>query len=710
MTRRDLLTLAGGSLLGALFTPLPWKLLDDSSIWTQNWALIPGLPRGPETWTFTACALCPGGCAVKARRVNGYPVSMAGVADHPVSYGVLCPAGIAGHHIATHPLRLRQPHAFPGKEPDSTLVPASLEHAVADIARTIKEIQLSGARGAIAVLDHRPGRALSHCYQDFLAKCPDGVYIVAPGSEDATLGTLSSLCDFGNGVPGYDFEHTRVILSFGAPLLDGWGTPGRMTKLLQNRKQSGLNLIQAEGIQSRTALQADTWLPVRPGAEALLALAIANTILREGLEHRRAGRTIADFTTYERAVARFHPDTVAEACGISPEAIVRTARSIASTPSIVLSGSNPAGGPFDAATEILIAGLNVLLGSIGREGGIQLHRDIPSSTAPTLRARALADVPDHSLRLLFVDAAESGCTYPAALLKRKLTQDGGTVVMMSPFLSPRTALADYIVPGPAAYESLEEVSTPPGALQSSFALSIPLMQGPGTSVDPAAFFAQIAVAAGLPQGETVTTEACLRRRAHEIWLTRRGTLAGPAADMSRALLDMADQEELWKGLSAGACWIDDPGEAEEASRFSLLGTLHPDRIPATAANRPPLQFVPFGWRNATMTAAVAPVMSKLFQESRLRNLGGQVHINPVTLNTSGLADGIPVTVTTPSGSMTALAVADPTVLPGIIHAAVGPSPNKTASNEQPEAEGLLQLCGIRDDGSWRTTDVTIAKA
>ncbi len=249
---------------------------------------FPASPAGPKHAHSLRVPLCPGGCALKARRVNGYPVNMTGISDHPVSYGILCPAGITGHHLATHPLRLRQPHVFSGKGPDSTLVPASLELAVSDIAKTIREIQSSGARGTIAVLDHRPGRALSRCYQEFLAKCPDGVYVVAPGSEDATLGTLRSLCGFGNGVPGYDFEHTRVILSFGAPLLDGWGTPGRMMTLLQNRKQTGLKLIQAEGIQSRTALQADTWLPVRPGTEAMLALAIANTILREGLQHHQA--------------------------------------------------------------------------------------------------------------------------------------------------------------------------------------------------------------------------------------------------------------------------------------------------------------------------------------------------------------------------------------------------------------------------------------
>jgi anaerobic selenocysteine-containing dehydrogenase len=511
-------------------------------------------------------------------------------------------------------------------------------------------------------------------------------------------------------VPGYDFEKTRVVLSFGAPLLDGWGTPGRMTTLFQTRKQTGLKLIQAEGVQTRTALQADTWLPVRPGTEALLALAIANTILREGLYHHTADKTIADFTTYKEVAARFHPHVVTEICGISSGAMVQTARAIASTPSIILSGSNPGGGPFDAATEVAIAGLNVLLGNIGTEGGICLHRDTPSPPAPPVTAKALADVPDHSLRLLLVDAAESGYTYPTSLLKKKLTRDGGTVVMMSPYLSPRAALADYLVPCPAPYESLEEVSTPPGARRSSFAMSIPLMQPPETSVDPVAFLAKVADAAGLPPAEAATTESCLRQRVHDIWLSRRGVFAGPEASTRTSVRDISKEEELWKGLSEGGCWIDDLEESKGISRLSLLGTLAPGQIPASTAGGPSLKLIPFGWRNATMTAHVAPVMSKLFQESHLRNLGGQVHINPATLAASGLADGTPLTITTAVGQMTAQAVADPSVIPGIIHAAVGPSPNNTASANQPGVEGLLQLCTVRDDGSWRITDVTIAKA
>jgi hypothetical protein len=46
LTRRDLLWGAAGTA-GLLVTPVPWKLLDDVSIWSQNWPWIPQPARGP---------------------------------------------------------------------------------------------------------------------------------------------------------------------------------------------------------------------------------------------------------------------------------------------------------------------------------------------------------------------------------------------------------------------------------------------------------------------------------------------------------------------------------------------------------------------------------------------------------------------------------------------------------------------------------------
>jgi menaquinone reductase, molybdopterin-binding-like subunit len=714
ITRRELLTFAGGSVLGALFTPMPWKLLDDTAIWTQNWSLIPKLPKGPESFLFTTCAVCPAGCPVKARCIGGRPVALSGVKNHPVSHGVLCPMGIAAHHLAYHPLRIRQTYAFSGKSAGSVLKPIKHEDAVNEIARIIRDSQSSAVRGGIAILDHRPGRAVSTLYRDFVNACAGGKYIVAPGSEDPTLIALRSMCSISDGALGFDLENTKVVLSFGAPLLDGWGNPGRLQQILDNRNQTGLKLIQAEPVKSRTALQADRWLPVTPGTEGVLALAIAGVIVREKLCSQKTTKAISDFRDYERTVSQIAPEAAATICGISPSDVVATARLLATNPSIVVSGNDPAGGTFDKVTTAAIAGLNLLLGNIGQTGGVCALGNV-SSANPGTAATALADVPDHSIRLLFIDGAESGNTYPPALLQRKLVEDGARVVLMTPYLSPLAGMADVIIPTHAAYESLEELPALSGANRSSFVLSIPLLPKSDSAVNSSNFIVELARTVGMPfAAGAETPEYWFKQRAHDIWTTKRGTVIQPGGTGQSSVREIASEEELWKGLSDGGCWIDDAGIVAKVSQATIFAGLPADAFKKLSAPRQistnALMLVPTGWRGTTSTAAVAPVLSKLFQESHLRTLGGHVHINPTTLSAHVIPAGSQARLSTKAGSMVVQVVADQSVMPGVILATAGPSPNNAAPGNRPEGPGILDLCAIQDDGSWRTTEATIARA
>jgi menaquinone reductase, molybdopterin-binding-like subunit len=714
ITRRELLTFAGGSVLGALFTPIPWKLLDDTAIWTQNWSLIPKLPRGPESFLFTTCALCPAGCAVRARFVGGSPVSLTGVRNHPVSHGVLCPMGISAHHLAYHPLRIKQTYAFSGKSAGSVLKPVKHEDAINEITTIIRESQSSAARGSIAVLDHRPGRAVSSLFREFVNACAGGKYIVAPGSEDPTLAAVRSICNISEDTLGFDLENTRVVLSFGVPLLDGWGTPGRLQQILDNRNQTGLKLIQAEPVKSRTALQADTWLPVVPGTEGVLALAIAGVIVREQLCSPKTTKAISDFSEYERTVSQIAPEFAAAICGISPADIVNTARLLATNPSIIVSGDNPAGGPFGKVTTTAIAGLNVLIGNIGQTGGITGLGTV-TSTRLGATPTALADVPDHSIRLLFIDGAESGNTYPLSLLQKKLVEDGSRVVMMTPYLSQLAGIADYIVPTSAAYESLEEISTPSGSNRSCFALSVPLLPKAEGATNPVSFMIELGRAVGMPfAAGAEAPEFWLKLRVHEISVAKRGAVIQPDGAGQSSLRDIASEDDLWKKMAEGGYWIDDAGQAPKMSRVTLFAEFSPDAFKKLAApgtqSSNALTLIPTGWRGTTSTALVAPVLSKLFQESHLRTLGGRVHINPATLAANAIPVDTQARISTKSGTMVVHVVADQAVMPGLILATVGPSPNNAAPGDRPEGAGILDLCTIQDDGSWRTTEATIARA
>src|SRR5512134_1647591 len=108
LTRRDILLGLGGSAVGVAFTPVPWKLLDDASIWTQRRHALPVPPRGPVAQRAAACTLCPGGCALRVRCVGPRPVAVAPAAGHPLGTGA-CAIGLTLHHLAYHPLRLATP-------------------------------------------------------------------------------------------------------------------------------------------------------------------------------------------------------------------------------------------------------------------------------------------------------------------------------------------------------------------------------------------------------------------------------------------------------------------------------------------------------------------------------------------------------------------------------------------------------------------------
>ena len=91
-----------------------------------------------------------------------------------------------------------------------------------------------------------------------------------------------------------DLDRTQYLLILGANPYASNGSlctapdfPGRL-EALQAR---GGKIVVVDPRKSRTAQQADEWVAIRPGTDALLLAAIANTLAADGLEimHQRLG-------------------------------------------------------------------------------------------------------------------------------------------------------------------------------------------------------------------------------------------------------------------------------------------------------------------------------------------------------------------------------------------------------------------------------------
>lgn len=110
LDRRAFVKLIAGGVGGTLLSPLPWKMADDTAIWSQNWFWRPSPERGGATTANTVCQLCPGGCGVRVRLIKEKrAVNIDGNPTHPVNQGGICPLGAAGLQYLYGPSRIETP-------------------------------------------------------------------------------------------------------------------------------------------------------------------------------------------------------------------------------------------------------------------------------------------------------------------------------------------------------------------------------------------------------------------------------------------------------------------------------------------------------------------------------------------------------------------------------------------------------------------------
>ncbi len=666
-TRRDLLLMtAAGAGVGMVFTPVPWKLLDDVSIWTQNWSWLPKHPRGEITITHTVCPLCPAGCGMKVRRVNEAPFAVSSTPG-----GALCARGFAGHQLPFHQSRLRTA-LHRGKA-------APLAEALEDAAAAVERARRSGA--VVAVLDQRPGRMVSVLYRQFLAGFPRAQYVTLPAPEEGTLRAVAELTGRPPRSLGYDFERSRTIFSVGAPLLDHWGAPGRLLRLW-GAPERKIRFWHAASGNSRTAALSDRWMAIRPDSEHALVRGLISILIRE----HGAGAGLA----LPASLSAFPPEEAAARTGVPLAQIQELARELATArPAVAVGGGDPVAGPLPAATEQALSVLNALLGALGTPGGIVERRPVPQPTLPPgLPAETtLARAPARSIDVLIVDSASSGCAWPLELIQDKLAPDAVTI-HLSAFRTAWTAQATWTLPVPAPFEAWEEIPETPGSRLASWSLAKPLFPMPEGAISPEAVLHRF----GLPEDQTL--DALLQAKAAAIEKAGRGVVR-PLAEPDES---SPVGEGLWDQLTEGAVWVDDPEPAPRPLRAAIPDL--PDLPQVASTAQFPLLATPAGSRGGAGSMPSPPLASKLTRESHLEPAAGEVRVHPRTAESLGLKHRGRAVLATPKGETAVVVRTDPGMADGFVEVAI----------EGDRGAETLALFPVSRDGAWRWSPAQLRRA
>ena len=278
----------------------------------------------------SCCYFCHQNCGVLAYVLDGKVIKVEGDPEHPTNQGGLCCRGnIALKHI-DHPARINHVLKRVGERGEGKWEKIPWDQAISEIAEKLNQIKAESGAEAVATAG--------------------GTLRTEDWSRRRFMNMFGSPNSFHNAllcwIPTFMVETAVCGWSpFETDLGDSrcvilWGfNPGASAmpgmRGYSDLQQGGMKIIVVDPRFSETASKADLWLPLRPGSDTALALAMVNTVINEGLYN-------ADFVSnwcvgWDELVAhmaQYTPEWAAPITWLEPEQIRAAARMYAkNTPS-----------------------------------------------------------------------------------------------------------------------------------------------------------------------------------------------------------------------------------------------------------------------------------------------------------------------------------------------------------------------------------------
>jgi anaerobic selenocysteine-containing dehydrogenase len=329
---------------------------------------------------FRTCPLCEASCGLEitlrsdgsggevVQRIRGDQLDV-------FSKGYICPKGSTLKHLHEDPDRLRTPMV----KRDGEHVPVTWDEAWEVVAAGLAGVIERGGRESLAAYVGNPtAHSLSAMMFSRVLLTGLGTrHRFSASTVDQMPRHVASGYVYGSpvaiAVP--DLDRTDYLVILGANPYASNGSvctaadfPGRI-EAIQAR---GGKVVVVDPRLSRTAEQADQWVSIRPGTDALLLAAIANTMLAEGLadpgDHVAAHLSGLDEVT--AALEPFTAEFAAPVTGVDAATIRSMARELAAAPSAAVYGRiGTTTTEFGSTASWLIDVVNILSGNLDRPGG-----------------------------------------------------------------------------------------------------------------------------------------------------------------------------------------------------------------------------------------------------------------------------------------------------------------------------------------------------
>jgi anaerobic selenocysteine-containing dehydrogenase len=240
----------------------------------------------------SACWQCVTRCAIIGFVENSALVKIEGNPRMRSSAGYLCARGQAGVNQLYHPDRLLYPLKRAGKRGEGKWQRISWAAAL-DLLIEGGEVMGRPVRGLRVLRDEgTPERFLFHYGRMTGSDWVINMMYFLPAFGTGSVGDHNSICVAAGGVgssltgdarPSHGFDDAQIILNFGASFLEGSLNHIPDARRCVEALARGAKLYTFDVRLSNTAAKSSEWIPVQPGTDLAVILAMCRILLQDGL-------------------------------------------------------------------------------------------------------------------------------------------------------------------------------------------------------------------------------------------------------------------------------------------------------------------------------------------------------------------------------------------------------------------------------------------
>ena len=224
----------------------------------------------------TTCYMCACRCGIRVHLEDGQLRYIDGNPEHPVNRGVICAKGASGPMQHLSPARLSAPLKRVGPRGAGQFETISWEEALQAVTARLGKIRANDPNK----LAFFTGRDQSQALTGWWAQAFGTVNYAAHGGFCSVNMAAAGLYTIGGsfwefGEP--DWEHAKTLWLWGVAE-DHDSNPIKLG--LSKLRQRGARIVVINPVRTGYGALADEWIPIRPGSDGALALALVHELLR----------------------------------------------------------------------------------------------------------------------------------------------------------------------------------------------------------------------------------------------------------------------------------------------------------------------------------------------------------------------------------------------------------------------------------------------